>query len=97
MGESLSASAVDHTADDVGLLSTHVQRLLTKDTKLRLRLSAVRDSTCTIFILRCNVQQAWLQHCLALLLTAVMSSLSLACVADSLMPWLAVVAHHARV
>jgi hypothetical protein len=72
MGESLSASALNNTADGVGLLSTCVQRLLTKDTELRSRLFAVHDSTC-ISYLCCNVQQAWLQLCLALLLSAVIS------------------------
>ncbi len=47
MGECLSASAVDNAADGVGLLSTCVQQLLTKDTELRSRLSAVYDSSCT--------------------------------------------------
>jgi len=32
MGESLSASDVDNTADGIGLLSTCVQRLLNTDT-----------------------------------------------------------------
>jgi len=37
-------------------------------------------------VLYYNVQQAWLQHSLALLLSAVMSLRLLLCVADSLTP-----------